>query len=110
MTKPEFDSEGLFKFKGLGDDGFIELELIPAEREILRALAEPGQPIWKIMQGMLDYARVLKHNLSMLELGDPKDFSTALKLSAEIKAVDWQHRMWTRLLGSASDQQEQGPN
>lgn len=108
MDKPEYDDAGQFVFKGLGEEGYIEVELIPAEREMLRPLAEPGQPIWKIMQGLLDYARALKHNLAMLELGDPRQLSMAVKISTEIKAIEWQHRMWTRLLGSPPEQQEQG--
>lgn len=108
MDKPEYDDEGLFVFKGLGEEGYIEVELIPAEREMLRPLAEPGQPIWKIMQGMLDLSRSLKHNLAMLELGDPRQLSMAAKISTEIKAIEWQHRLWTRILAKEPTQQEQG--
>lgn len=106
--KPEYDDSGLFVFKGLGETGYLEVELVPAEREMLRVLAEPGQPIWKIMEGLLDLSRSLKHNLAMLELGDPRQLSAAVQISTEIKAIDWQHRLWTRLLGKDPVQQEQG--
>ena len=111
MEKPEYDEDGHFVFKGLGPGGYEEVELIPAEREMLRPLAEPGQPLHRILQGLLDLSGALKHNLAMLELGDPNQLSAAVKISTEIKAIDWQHRLWARLLAKTTPvQQEQETN
>lgn len=91
---------GEFRFPGLNEGGFVEVWLSPTEREMIRPLAAEGQPMWKIQKGLLDYRGVLIENLAMLDLTSPVDLERAKALSAEIKAIGWQHSMWERLLGA----------
>lgn len=91
---------GEFKFPGLNEGGYIEVWLSPTEREMIRPLAAEGQPLWKIQKGLLDYRTVLTENLAMLDLTDSGQLERAKALSAEIKAINWQHSMWTRMLGA----------
>ena len=91
---------GVFTFEGLNEGGFIEVNLSPTERDMIRPYGAIGQPIWKIQKGMLDYRGVLMENASTLDLTKPEELEKARSLFAEIKAIDWQHRLWVRLLGA----------
>lgn len=91
---------GVFRFQGLNEGGYVELWLSPTERDMIRPYADEGQPIWKIQKGLLDYRGVLVENATSLDLADPLQLDRARQLFAEIKAIDWQYRMWERLLGA----------
>lgn len=91
---------GQFTFEGLNEGGYIEVDLSPTERDMIRPYAAPGQPIWKIQKGLLDYRAVLLENASELDLAKPEENERARSLFAEIKAINWQYRMWTRILGA----------
>jgi len=100
---------GIFTFEGLNEGGYIEVHLSPTERDMIRPYGAPGQPIWKIQKGMLDYRAVLAENAITLDLTKPEELEKARSLFAEIKAIDWQYRMWERILG-APELMNQDPN
>lgn len=90
-----------FKFqgmKGLGEEYFVEPNLNPEQQGLLREMGQEGGPLWEIQKSLLDYMGFLKDNLARVNLNDPNELKIAREISAEIKAVDWQHRMWERLL------------
>lgn len=91
---------GIFRFEGLNEGGYIEVYLSPTERDMIRPYGAPGQPIWKIQKGLLDYRTVLAENAIVLDLTKPEELERARALFAEIKAIDWQYRMWERVLGA----------
>lgn len=95
------DETGTFRFAeivGLGETYFVEVDLNPEERKLLRELAVQDGPLWKIQNGLIDYQVHLKDNLARLNLNDPNELKLAREISSEIKAVDWQYRAWQRLL------------
>lgn len=91
---------GVFTFEGLNEGGYVEVHLSSPERDMLRPYAAVGQPIWKIQKGLLDYRAVLAENAIKLDLTIPEQLEKARSLFAEIKAIDWQYRMWERMLGA----------
>jgi hypothetical protein len=78
--------------------GFVDVWLDPAERDKIRPLADPGEPLWRIMKGLLDYRRALVDNLAKVELATEEGRLAGIRLQAEIRAIEWQFNLWVRQL------------
>lgn len=94
---PNLDYEE-FDFNGLGIEPFENVILSNTERQQLRALAEPGGPLYRIMSGLLSYKVVVERGFSRVNLGAPNAMIILAALQSEIKAIEWQYRMWQRQL------------
>src|SRR6476661_6848409 len=96
----QINGEGQFEFEVWRERAYEDLteKLGNTERGQLRALAEPGGPLWTIQQNMVDYARRLEKALSSCDLLNPATLQKAIALQSELRAVDWQRRMWERVL------------
>lgn len=69
-----------------------------AEKEILRGLAEPGGPLWKIMRRMTSYGEELKQSLITVDLDDPDQVRAVRKVQATIIAIAWVHSTFEQAL------------
>lgn len=58
-----------------------------AERQMVRALLEPGQPLWKIVREMVDYREDLKSSLMDADLTDPTTIRNSIKVQATAAAI-----------------------
>lgn len=71
----------------------IEIPEVPAlsntERAMLRGLAEPGAPLWKIMRSMIDYGESLKQALMVADFDDPSQVAALRKVQATYVAITW---------------------
>lgn len=70
-------------------DPVVVEDLTNGEREQLRALAEPGGPLWKIIRSMLDYGESLTQSLITANLLDAGELQRAQKVQAAIAACAW---------------------
>lgn len=68
---------------------FPQAGLTNGERAMLRPLAEPGGPLWKIFRSMLDYGDGLRESLVSADLLNPEEVNRARKVQAVVIAVDW---------------------
>jgi len=68
------------------------------ERHRLRKLAAPGEPLDLIVQGLLAYSDQARYAVSTLDLEDPLQLEKAILIGRERKAIDWQIRLWERIL------------
>lgn len=78
-----------FKMSGTS----VEIPEVPGlsntERAMLRGLAEPGAPLWKIMRSMVDYGEGLKQALVTADFDDPAQQAAIRKVQAAYVAVQW---------------------
>lgn len=68
------------------------------ERHRLRKLAEPGEPLDLIVQGLLAYSDQARYAISTLDLEDEAQLKKAILIGRERKAIDWTIRLWERIL------------
>lgn len=87
-----------FEFKGLIPERFSDIVLSNIERSQLRALADEGGPLWRIMQGLLGWRQIVSRGLEVVDLYSEDGRRQAGALQAEIKAITWQYDLWQRLL------------
>lgn len=95
-----------FQFKELE----VEVPQVPdlgnTEKEILRGLAEPGGPLWKIMRRMRAYGEGLKEALATADLDDPAAIRAVKKIQATIAAVAWVEATFESALTPGPEQEE----
>lgn len=81
--------ENGFKLRGLANEVPEVEDLSNTERALLRELAEPGGPLWKIMRRMHDYGEELKQSLVGADFDDPLQLRAMRKVQATITASHW---------------------
>lgn len=59
------------------------------ERAMLRGLAEPGGPLWKIVRSMVDYGDGLKQALVTADFDNPGEQAAIRKVQATYLAIIW---------------------
>lgn len=64
-------------------------DLSNTERAMLRGMAEPGAPLWKVLRKMVDYVEGLTQSLIGVDLLDPAEVTQARKVQATIQAAQW---------------------
>jgi hypothetical protein len=95
-------------FKLLGDRITVPVveDLSNTERAMLRGLAEPGAPLWKIMRKMFDYADDLKQSLISVDLTDEASLKAAAKIQATIIAAYWVQQTFETALTDVDEPEE----
>ena len=68
------------------------------QREMLRNLAEPGEPIDTISRGLLAFSEEARYALGRLDLEDPIQLERGKQLSREIKQIEWTISFLERML------------
>lgn len=86
---------------------FEEVELSNTERAMLRRMIAPGELLFRVQANMVDYDRFLRNALMGCDLDTPEGVRRARTIRNEISAVDWQRRMWERLLSHIPEDEEQ---
>lgn len=78
-----------FKLAGLAIEVPIVEDLSNTERALLRSLAEPGNPLWKILRKMIEYREGLQQSLLTASFGTPEGIDVARKIQAAGLACAW---------------------
>ena len=68
------------------------------QREMLRKLAETGEPIDLIVRGLLAYGDEARYTLGRLDVEDDSQLAKAKALAREIKQIEWTVSLFERVL------------
>ena len=79
----------LYKFSGDSSEIPNPETLSNTERAMLREMAQPGGPLWKVFRSMVDFGEGLSQSLIGSDLLDPQQVNAARKTQATIIAVAW---------------------
>jgi hypothetical protein len=93
-------------FKDLRLEVPIPAELSNIERGMLRQMAEPGQPLWKVLRKMVDYGAELKDAIVSADLTDPSELGGARKVQATIVAIEWVQQTFEAAMTDAEHEEE----
>lgn len=87
---------------------YISLSILGnTQREILRRMARPGEPIGLIVTGLLVYAAEARYTQGKLDLEDPEQLRKGIELSREIKSIEFTIRLFERVLGDMPSTQKE---
>lgn len=91
---------GRFEWTEFQDTVFSDIteKLGNTERGQLRALADPGGPLWYVQEAMVAYATVLEKAIAGCDFATIEGLARARQLQTEFKAVRWQRELWERIL------------
>jgi hypothetical protein len=92
----------------LETEAVLEFDLTNAERAMLRSLAEPGMPLWKILRRMVDYGQGLQQSLLKANVYNPAELGRIANVQATALACIWVQENFEAALTDTWEEPEQG--
>jgi hypothetical protein len=93
-----------YEFKGTSIEIPNPEALSNTERAMLREMALPGNPLWKIFRSMVDYGESLSKSLVTVDLTDPASVNAARTVQATILAVQWVQDTFAQALSDVEEE------
>lgn len=95
-----------FKLAGLKAEIPVIEDLSNTERALLRSLAEPGNPLWKILRSLIDYRDGLTQSLLTIDFGSTEMIETGRKIQATALAIVWLEEVLAAALTDVEEHEE----
>ena len=99
-----------FKFDPMSKEVPEVEDLTNGERELLRGLAEPGNPLWKIMRKIVDYREGLTQSLLSVKFNSPESLEAARQTQAAALSIHWLEQFMAAALTDVDEPQEGDEN